>query len=241
VTALIIAGLISLLAGLFLLAVARGLSSDYRQLKNATARRCSDLGAADVGRICEVQGVTAAGPEGTVCSQYSGLEGVWAATEVKRRWDDRLPPDYGGGKVEREKSVLKTERGLPFRVVDGSGDVVVLDVDGLQVSQFPEVVRTTGKTGQPEGYEPRGRPKVNEHFVYEERMLPAGVEMWVSGEVKRHGPGMAIGTPDGGRVLLENAPAGETAGGTRSSARWSYAIGGLGVLLGAVLIVAGFA
>jgi hypothetical protein len=240
-----VVGGILLLAGPFFLVLGRDWGADYRQLKNVPARRCSDLGVADVGRVCEIQGVTAAGAEGTVCGAYSGVEGVWAATEVKRRWDEyHLFESEGGGHkpMERNKSVLETERGLPFYVVDGSGRVAVLDVDRLQVRDFPATVRGTGETGRPEGYEPRGEPKPNERFVYEEWVLPAGVPIWVSGEVKRHGSGMAMGEPDGrGRVLLETAPAGETVGQVRFSARASYAVGGLGVLLGAVLIAAGLA
>ena len=151
------------------------------------------------------------GPGGPVTGPQSGREGVWYAHRVTRHWletqADDADSDHRSERVRREEVVSRSRSDAPFVVDDGSGQVTIAFGD-FELEGVHGLQKMEERGGPPEGYE-RGvlgtLGRLDDHdewFEYEEWVMPAGMRLFVSGEVGLYGDALGIGKPSDGHLVI---------------------------------------
>jgi hypothetical protein len=246
---LLIIGLVVLAIAAACLYGARHERSKVDQLQATETYACSDIGDALAGRLCEVAGAAQPGPGGLITAPQSGDDGVWFAHKVTRHWWEVEPDDgdsdHRAERRKRERVVSEQRSEQPFAVDDGSGRVLIHH-GGHKLERAPGVRKVSARGGPPEGYKKGVVGFVEqlddrrEWFEYEEWLLPAGTQLFVSGEVGLHGDALAIGKPsNGGQLVISTKSEEELLKSSGRNAKILQVIAIAAAVAAAALVVAG--
>ncbi|SFN07640.1 E3 Ubiquitin ligase [Pseudonocardia ammonioxydans] len=212
------------------------------------ARITADLGGGPGGfrLVCEVVGETAPAPVGILRSELAGVECVWHAHRVERRFERRERDDEGRMRTSTHTETVSertSPHGWPL-VRDGHS--IGVDPGGVRPDPVEQVLDRfepgagpsggVGDSGFLGGHRDR-----TVGYRHQEWVLRPGVRMYVLGEVDdRDGP-LVIRRPQDRAhpFVLSTRTEEELTTAARAGQRWWARGGAAAVLLGLVLAVAG--
>lgn len=178
----------------------------------------------------ELQGRTAAGPDGILLAPQSGTECVWYRQKVTRKYRDVSHDSEGRRQVSTKQETISDDCSTtPFHLVDSEGRVVVVPHKAPQgarksVDRFSESSELEGsqiKLGSLEITLPRGvRDNDTLGYRYEEWVLVPGVEVFVHGEATDRAGRLEVRKPKAkGELLISTETEEDLLEDARSKAR----------------------
>lgn len=265
---MILVGVIAIAVGLCLLVLSPvfvlrgwGSSRDRRRLERAPGRTCVELLGGPSGR-CVVVGEIRAGPAGLQAAAVSGSAVAWHRTRVWRRYTHWYMEDDG------EELVWEHANPGPFAVCDATGSVLVSPAlfdtetasadkfDGvpteLVVDEYQGSDRPSGRYGGPalqtladRGLLPPGAlRRAGEDGTrgcrVQELVLRADQPVYVLAADRRREGKLVLDRPRMGGYLISSRTQEELHAARREDSRSSYGYAGWFLLIGAVLVLAGW-
>ncbi|KER09526.1 MAG: hypothetical protein HY22_10435 [[Candidatus Thermochlorobacteriaceae] bacterium GBChlB] len=177
-------------------------------------------------------------------AEHSGSRALYYDAEVRREYEVDVETKDSNGNLtrsveKRSETISHTGRHVPFYLADGSGQKILVDMEGAEKVAEKSVDRFD--PNPPTGYSGAARSRTL-GYRYIEHLIPDGAKLYIVGEVsdKRGELSIVKPTEKGALFVVSVKSEDELVGSAESTAIWSRVAAVALAIIGAIVSVVSF-